>query len=87
MKTPKNEERVLTVTTAPDDYDWTGFGTREVEILGEDKHGRPIRVVSTLVGHWTEAQRGRFRSGLHLAVGMEDWEKVKSFTLAVEKKS
>jgi len=69
----------LTVTSAPADYD---FGrTWTVSTVGLDKKGREIRIVASPKGHPTAYQVGRYCSGLHLAVDLNDWEKLKSFTL------
>lgn len=73
------ETEELTITTAPRDYDYGQTWT--VETVGLDKRGREIRVVATPTGYPTEYQRGRYGSGLHMAVSPSEWEKVKPYTL------
>lgn len=78
---PPVVDEELTVTTAPRDYDWTGFGTREVEVVGESKGGSVVRTVATPRGFHTENQRARYRSGLHMALDVKEFEKVRDLTL------
>lgn len=63
-----------TVTNASADYDYPG--TREIEVLGKDKHGRTYRVVETQAGSRSIQQRDRYESGLRIAKTVEDWAKI-----------
>lgn len=73
------ETEELTITTAPRDYDYGQTWT--VETVGLDKRGREIRIVATPAGPQSDYQRGRYGSGLHMAVSPSEWEKVKQYTL------
>jgi hypothetical protein len=72
------DERVITYTTAPVDYDW--FGTETVKVVGKDKRGKVIRQVSSDPNR-AEAQRGRYMSGLHMAVDEAEWTKLVNYKL------
>ena len=69
---------IVTYTTAPADYDW--FGTVTVEVAGCDSRGRAVRKVTGPKAH-VEAQRGRYGSGLHLAVDEAEWAKLVAYKL------
>lgn len=73
---------VATYTTAPAEYDWTGFGTRTVlHFAGYTaRGGKPIRKVATQTAR-TEAQRGRYASGLHMCADATEWAKLVRFGL------
>ncbi len=68
----------LTFTTAPIDYDWGS--TRQLDVVGKDKRGRDVRRVAT-PSNRVEAQRGRYGSGLHMAVDLNEWLKLVDFNL------
>lgn len=78
MPTPPHERRVFTYTTAPSDYDW--FGTATVRVVGHDKRGKPIRLV-TSDPKYAQSQRERYASGLHMAVDDTEWEKLVKYNL------
>lgn len=75
---PPHERAAFTYTTAPEDYDWSWSKT--VRVVGTDKRGRPIRLVSTEKSR-VEAQRDRYASGLHMAVDDTEWEKLVKYDL------
>ncbi len=69
----------MSYTTAPKDYDW--FGTETVEdVAGRDKRGRAIRKVRGPASR-VESQRGRYASGLHMAVDEPEWQKLVAYKL------
>ena len=69
----------MTYTTAPKDYDW--FGTETVQaVSGRDKRGRVIRKVRGPASY-VESQRGRYGSGLHMAVDEPEWQKLVAYKL------
>jgi hypothetical protein len=69
---------IITYTDAPaEGYDW--YYTTDLGVVGTDESGLPIRKVSS-PGCWYPAQRDRYRSGLHFAVGEAEWEKLSAET-------
>lgn len=72
------DNETITYTTAPTDYDW--FGTRTVALAGVDSRGKTIRKVSG-PSNRVEAQRGRYASGLHMAVDETEWKKLVDYKL------
>jgi len=78
MPTPPHERRVFTYTTAPSDYDW--FGSATVRVVGHDKRGKPIRLVSS-DPKYAQSQRERYMSGNHMAVDDAEWEKLVKYNL------
>lgn len=71
-----NEE--VTFTTAPKDYDWAQ--TRTLGVVGKDKRDKEIRKVASPKNR-VDAQRGRYSSGLHLAVDEAEWNKLVQYEL------
>jgi len=71
-------DETVTYTTAPTDYDW--FGTTTVAVAGVDKRGKTIRKVTSPASR-VDAQRGRYASGLHMAVDETEWQKLVSYNL------
>lgn len=67
----------ITYTTAPEAYDW--FGTRTVEVAGSSG-GKAVRKVASDPAY-VDCQRGRYRSGLHLAVAEAEWRKLVEYKL------
>lgn len=61
---------MLTFTTAPPSYD--GFGTRIMKEHVGDYLGNVVRLVSTPV-EYAKWQRDRYKSGLYLAVTLDQW--------------
>jgi hypothetical protein len=72
------DNETITYTTAPTDYDW--FGTKTVALVGVDSRGKTIRKVSGPSSR-VEAQRGRYASGLHMAVDETEWQKLVDYKL------
>lgn len=70
-----------TVTDAPADYDWVGFGCRQLAVLGTSTRGRTVRLVGT-PATLTENQRGRYGSGQHMAMEPSEFEKIKDLVMA-----
>jgi hypothetical protein len=65
---------VITYTDAPaEGYDW--YYTTDLGVVGTDERGLPIRKVSS-PECWHDAQRHRYTSGLHFAVGEAEWAKL-----------
>lgn len=71
-------DETVTYTTADEAYDW--FGTRTLGVVGKDKRGKQIRRVAS-PSRGVEAQRGRYMSGLHLAVDDSEWKKLVDYKL------
>jgi hypothetical protein len=84
-KNTEEKPRDVTFTDAPAEYDYTGFGAREEEIVGKTRQGRPVRKVSTVAGFYTENQRMRYGSGCHFAATQERWDEIKDHILVEEK--
>lgn len=81
---PPHERRAFTYTTAPADYDW--FDSSTVRVVGHDKRGRPIRLVSSDPKH-VQSQRERYMSGLHMAADDTEWEKLVKYNLVTTSKT
>lgn len=70
--------KVITYTDAPaEGYDW--YYTTDLGVVGKEDRGLPIRKVSSPVEYY-EAQRHRYRSGLHFAIGEDEWAKLSTET-------
>jgi len=72
-------KETITYTTAPTNYDWFGTHTLE-ENVGTTTNGKTIRKVAGPATR-VEAQRGRYGSGLHLAVDENEWDKLVRYEL------
>jgi hypothetical protein len=79
----KREHRVVTYTTAPASYDYTGFGAKDLGVVAHDSRGKPIRKVSNPEGG-VEAQRGRYASGMHMAADETEWKKLVQYKLVTK---
>lgn len=69
------EQREATYTTAPIDYDYTGFGTVNEGPVGMTDKGKVVRKVTTFLSK-TDYQRGRYGSGLHLSADEAEFKKL-----------
>lgn len=74
----KKEKEVVTYTTAPVDYDW--FGTHTVALVAVDNRGKTIRKVKGPASRVGD-QRGRYMSGLHMAVDEAEFKKLVAYKL------
>ena len=78
------ELRDVTYTTAPEDYDYTGFGTRDVGVVATTEKGVAVRKITTRPNH-TGYQRGRYGSGLHMAADTKEFEKLVNYGFVILK--
>lgn len=79
----KHEKMVATYTTAPEAYDYTGFGAVDLGVVGHTDRGKPIRkVMNPEAG--VDYQRGRYASGMNMAADEAEWKKLVSYKLVTK---